>query len=171
MFQISFVRARALTTTVLITAMASGAAAWSSPLDGNDFLLRDAGQDNHLKIVAPALSASRPQVAPSGNRLTVAIKGDRNGGWGQSWQTPLFDQNLPAPGLLMQVGWNNTISLVLDGQDNLFSMSQSGSGNSTIGQITGYDNAATVVQHGHGNMAVFSQTGSRNALAITQNSW
>lgn len=148
----------------------SAGSAWASPADTNAFQLLDAGQDNVLSIVSPALEAPAGATA-EGNRITVSIEGDANGGWGEAWTTPLFGAGLPAPGLLEQTGWNNAIALEVSGTGNLFSIVQAGTANLATGQVSGIGNALAVVQQGQGNIAHFSQAGSGNALSIAQTSW
>lgn len=166
-----FTRTQIVATAVMSAFLCLPAAAWSSPADTNAFQLIDAGQDNLLRIVSPALDAPAGDDATSGNRISVTISGDGNGGWGQTWDRPLFGAGLPAPGLLQQIGWNNSISLDVSGTENLFSIVQAGSGNLASGQISGIGNAAAITQQGQGNTAHFSQAGSGNALSISQSSW
>lgn len=105
------------------------------------------------------------------NTITATIDGDLNGGaLGASFTAAAQRVGLQ-PGTLTQNGFNNTMSIEVNGTANLFAFAQIGSGNVLNASIAGYNNQAAVLQTGVNNFAGFSQNGIGNIVSITQNSW
>lgn len=157
---------------IALVALQAGAPAAGAAETDNPLILSGSGVDNLLQIDSVAPPSSRPpEPATDGNRATLHIEGDFNGGWGLSWpETPLFSGQ-GAPGLIRQTGLGNIATLSVAGDHNLFSVVQNGSTNIVSGRIAGSGNMAAVMQQGQGNMASFAQVGTGNSLAITQSSW
>jgi len=123
------------------------------------------GDNNRLQIMQDSSGFS------SGNTLTLAIKGDLNGG-------PLRARFsgaalLPGlqPGSIVQRGEGNSIAMEVLGSNNLFAVAQNGSGNMLTASIVGSANQASVSQVGNANVASFSQNGTGNIVSIMQRSW
>lgn len=120
-------------------------------------------------------------LAAIGNRLTVTISGDDNGGSGAGWVGELIQLPglaLPgiAQGVLSQMGDDNDISLaILSGIENKFGVTQLGDGNDAHLSISGTDvgddalrNETAVFQKGDTNYVSHTVTGSDNAAAVGQ---
>jgi hypothetical protein len=131
----------------------------------NTALLQIAGSDNRVQIMQDSAGFT------TGNRLTLTIKGDLNGG-------PLASQFTGAallpgltPGSILQKGQGNSIAMDVTGSKNLFAVAQNGSGNIVAASIAGLANQASVSQVGNNNVAGFSQHGNGNIVSIMQRSW
>lgn len=160
----------------LLTALAlSTAFASSSPaLAVNEFVLRNPGDlsnfaevemsgDNNLLVIDQTLIGNG-----AGNRVTVAITGNNNGGpAGMNFTSVAARSNL-TPGEIIQSGFGNSVSVNVTGSDNLFAYTQMGNNNSVHATVVGSRNEAAVSQVGNGNLAYYSQTGVGNSVNITQ---
>lgn len=173
MFRTSTDKTLALTAAVLAMMLNSTAPTWAESDINDGIRLTQAEQGNRLMIASDATSGPDQQAnsKATGNRMTVEIFGNDNGGLGQPWGAPPFDAGFPAPRRIIQTGQDNAITLRVRGERNRFAISQSGADNVATGRITGAHNSAAVVQQGHGHQAVFTQNGRDNTLAITQTSW
>lgn len=139
-------------------------------------LLNEDGLSNHALATMEG-SGNRLEIVQQhtgglgANSIIVAIHGDLNGGpLGASFSGAATRTGLQ-PGRLMQEGFNNAMTIAVNGSGNLFAASQIGSGNSLRGSITGNANQAAVMQTGIGNHAGFSQNGTGNIVSIVQRSW
>ncbi len=119
------------------------------------------GNNNHL-------DARQQQNGNATSTLTVNVTGNLNNHAGSSFtgvaNSILFNRT---PGLVEQGGSDNTASLNVRGNSNLFSVRQSSAGNNTTGVVIGNNNQAVVAQSG-ADTAVFVQIGSGNNLGIAQ---
>lgn len=146
-----------------------------------------AAAENELVLISPEAFGNKVQVSMTGNgnrlevaqeltavgtnSITASIQGDLNGGpLGASFTGAALRTGL-RPGSLTQRGFNNSMTVNVNGTSNLFAFSQTGSGNSLQASITGHANQAAVVQVGMNNYASFSQNGVGNIVSITQRSW
>jgi hypothetical protein len=109
--------------------------------------------------------------AGSANRVSVDIKGDRNGGPDGAKFAPMVSKAGLTPGAIRQMGLGNSVTVTVRGEDNLFAINQSGNNNMVSGKIVGYQNQASVAQVGNNNFASFSQNGIGNMISVRQYSW
>ena len=131
----------------------------------NTLALDIAGDFNALSII------QQHEGGGVGNVMQISLHGDRNGGWGENWNTEsLLDISL-APGRLEQRGFGNTMQMAVQGTANLVALAQIGSNNFVTGSVVGNGNQVAVLQSGHGNSAVFNQAGHGNVVGISQTSW
>jgi hypothetical protein len=133
---------------------------------GNRNYIAKAGQNND-------------RVAIKGNRMTVTIAGDDNGGDGLGGQGAFQNQVLLRSGVLQgafqQFGDDNDISFTVNGSDdNRFGIAQFGRGNGAIVAISPADrtvstggNEVGLYQDGDGNEASLAIVGSGNVTNIT----
>jgi hypothetical protein len=156
-------------SVIAAVALASSAAlARNNPLyiDSNDALNSVAisfdGDGNSLRIEQDFGGTG------GGNKVIGAITGDRNGLVGSSFSAPLSLVTGLVPGKISQSGHDNTISVQVAGNQNLFAMSQTGSFNTLTASMIGNNNQAAILQMGTGNYASFSQNGNGNMLSIVQ---
>lgn len=155
--------------TILMSATAATASNELVLLSERDFVNRADvtinGNDNRLVI-------SQEHTGGGGaNTITATINGDLNGGpLGASFTGAALRSGL-RPGTLSQRGFDNSMTIEVNGSSNLFAFAQSGSGNVVRASITGHDNQAAVIQAGVNNFAAFSQNGIGNIVSITQQSW
>lgn len=126
------------------------------------------GDDNFLTIVQESGPNGADPSLP--NTIAVAIQGNRNGGYASLWYTgPRFSSL--TPGDLVQIGFNNAISISVVGDDNLFAVAQTGENNRVQGSVTGSLNQFAATQTGYGNNVGFTQAGQGNTIVVSQNSW
>lgn len=105
------------------------------------------------------------------NTIEATIVGAGNGGpLGSSFTGAALQSGLQ-PGSLVQVGFDNAMTISVEGSHNLFAFAQTGSGNRLSASVTGLGNRAAVAQYGINNRAGFSQNGTGNMISITQISW
>lgn len=154
---------------VLISASGAAASNELVLLTADEFLnkaeIAVEGNDNRLVI-------SQEHTGAGGlNTITATIKGDLNGGPLGAVFTGAARLTGLQPGTLTQHGFNNTMTVEVDGTANLFAFAQIGSGNMLQASITGHANQAAVLQTGMNNLASFSQNGIGNIVSITQHSW
>lgn len=131
-------------------------------------------------------------VAGLGNRLSITITGDDNGGDGTGWVGELIrSPSLAMPGIahavFSQIGDDNDLTLVvMAGLETKYGMTQIGDGNDAHVAIAGASpgttaafNETAVFQHGDtnyvshtvsgsNNTGAFRQEGSRNTVTATQ---
>jgi len=155
--------------TVLMTATAATASN-ELVLLNQDVLLNQAQVD--IAGAGNRLIISQEHTGGAGaNIVTATINGDLNGGpLGASFTGAALASGLQ-PGTIVQSGFNNAMTIKVDGTSNLFAFSQNGSGNRLDASIAGYGNQAAVVQTGTDNYASFSQNGVGNIVSISQHSW
>jgi hypothetical protein len=116
-----------------------------------------------------------------GNRLSIAISGDDNGGDGTGWVGELIrTPSLAVPGIahavFSQIGDDNDLSLVvMAGQETKYGMTQVGDGNDAHvaigGAVPGTNataNETAVFQHGDTNYVSHTVAGSHNTGAFRQ---
>ncbi len=147
-----------------------------------------AAGNNELVLLSQDEFLNRAEVAITGNQnrlmisqehtggiglntITATINGDLNGGPLGASFTGAARQTGLQPGKLSQYGFNNAMTIEVNGNSNLFAFSQNGSGNTLRASITGYENQAAVMQTGVNNFASMTQNGIGNIVSITQNSW
>lgn len=131
----------------------------------NAMLVEISGDGNRLQILQERTGGTGT------NTIDVTIAGDGNGGpLGSSFTGPGWQSGLQ-PGNLTQIGFDNAMTISVEGSHNLFAFSQSGNDNMLTASIAGFGNQAAVVQQGMHNHAGFSQNGIGNMISITQISW
>ena len=153
--------------SAIVSTIASQAAmALDAPQAENILEFVSSSETNQLTIL---------QTPDAGNSAVISVFGEGNGLAGSSSpNTPLMPEwNLSdlLPGRLTQDGSGHSLSLTVEGSNNMMSMYQSGSGHTIDGTITGSSNIAIIAQIGTGHIAGFNQTGSGNSLMIRQSSW
>jgi hypothetical protein len=120
-------------------------------------------------------------AAADGNRLSLTISGNDNGGTGDGWVGELIQvPSLATPGIAQavfsQIGDDNDVSLViLAGLESKYGVTQIGDGNdahvSIAGAVPGTDaerNETAVFQKGEVNYVSHTVTGSDNAGAFRE---
>jgi hypothetical protein len=76
--------------------------------------------------------------------------------------------SLMQPGLMTQVGSNNTLTMDVTGNRNLFATLQNGDTNTLSHTISGNNNQAAIVQVGNNNSSTTVQMGNGNNVGIVQ---
>jgi hypothetical protein len=110
----------------------------------------------------------------NGNLARVVIEGSFNNAPRGSFAEPLLAASSApgigrlGPGVLRQVGADNSIELDVIGDNHLFAVLSEGARNQVVGFMQGSGNQALIVQTGDDNIANFSQVGSGNAVLILQ---
>jgi hypothetical protein len=157
----------------LLVFLVPGIAAGGAQANGGLYLTADY---NSAKLTLTgdqnALSVDQTFDGLGGpNLLSVDISGNSNGGpSGAAFGTSLAVTGL-APGLLVQTGHDNSISVTVAGSQNLFAAAQVGSHNELTGTVIGNNNQAAVLQSGSGNTVSFVQNGNGNSLTVIQRSY
>lgn len=122
----------------------------------DNVLVVDPAPDNVLRL---------PAAAGVGNRVSIDIAGDRNGGANLA-----AGAGLPTAGEITQDGTGNDLAIQIVGDDNSFAVNQGGADNIGRINIEGGFNQAFLTQFGVGNLATISQVGSGNFVVIRQTS-
>ncbi len=161
-----------LVVSALAVALSAAPAAANNTLE-----ILGGSNANNLAIIdfdgtGNELSISQEFTGSVGtNSIKANIVGDMNGGpAGSSFSGIVADSGLQ-PGNLVQIGFNNTMSVDVQGSHNLFAFTQNGNGNVLSASITGTGNQAAVLQHGSNNHANFTQNGTGNMVSIVQRSF
>lgn len=112
--------------------------------DDNIYGVRQLGEDNSANLTVSGSGNGSPSF--SGFAASVSL----------------------APGLLVQDGLSNAVSLNVDGSNNAFASLQDGNDNDIVAGQTGAGNQAAVSQTGNSNTASLTQNGAGNNVAIVQ---
>lgn len=116
----------------------------SITLDENNYGVKQSGEYNSANLTVSGTGNGKPGF--SGLAATVSL----------------------APGLLVQTGLSNDVSLTVTGDNNAFASLQSGNGNGITAGQNGNGNQAAVSQSGNANSATLTQNGNGNNAAIVQ---
>ena len=136
--------------------------------DLNELRLTEDGARNYVE----GIIQNNRGVAISGNRVTLTLGGDDNGGDGLGGAGSFA--LIPAGFLrfqaqVSQIGDDNGISYVTAANSTAshYGFAQEGDGNGIIGTVSGTGNEVSISQIGDDNEAVFRQDGDRNAFAAS----
>lgn len=147
---------------ILVTGNRNELAVYQNGTDNGLGLSTIAGNDNIIGL----------RQEGAGNFADINVSGDRNVGFNGFTTGPAATLagalNL-APGLLKQLGDNNTATLTVNvGNDNVFASLQDGDGNRFTATQSGSSNQATIAQQGNLNVANLTQLGISNSVSISQ---
>lgn len=134
--------------------------------ESNNINLDIDGTGNILKI-SQALTVD----ALFGNKLSISIAGNSNGGSTSEAFTGITESNGLVAGTVRQVGQENSIDVTVEGSYNLFAYLQDGSRNILQASIDGTQNQSSVIQLGNNNIVAYSQSGNSNMINISQRPW
>jgi hypothetical protein len=147
----------------------------SNGLDNAVLSVEQNGILNRLELLQ---SGSRNQVAQilqnnngvgiSGNRVTLTLAGDDNGGNGATDNFRIVRKAAAVyQAMVSQIGDDNSVGYVTsdDSARNLYGFSQEGDGNGATGTVSGDANETAVRQIGDDNSFSFLQNGEANAVA------
>lgn len=158
--------------SVLIDQMGTNDATVSVEGDTNILNVRQSylvgvGGSNLVELTVVG-DENRSDIRQEGSENSVfqSIEGNFN-----NFASTFNAANIPAglaPGEIVQLGTDNTLTTHVDGDRNLVAMFQSGMLNSIIMNVGGDENEALLRQTGNGNTAGLSQTGRANVAVFLQ---
>jgi hypothetical protein len=143
--------------------------------DGNDLSLNIVGDANVDGIAIEGdKNMLRLRQRGNENSFDIRIAGDNNNSGSNS--TGSFGGRLVAlasnaqllPGIGVQEGTGNIVTVDLTGNSNLFAFKQSGQGNGALLIVNGVANHSAFDQSGSSSQAQIKQSGSRNSMGIVQ---